>query len=370
MTQPHTIVNSAGSHSLGDAEVEDSESGMMLVNKWDTGHNIECTDDCAETTYIQAYLYDSACTVTNTDATNLGEFNQATWDQYEYRPGDYSIRYFCQDGLESDARAVLEHEACRDLQNVDNMLPIIQVLGMAEMTIEASHAANYVDDGATCSDQGDGIISQNVEVSGDVVNLSRVGTYVIQYNCVDSHSNGAPTETRTVHVAQTSCPTCSSDLDITTGPFYREAGFVYTDEPVNCEDHIDGPVATHMDGEVDVDTTGTYILTYTAVNSVGLYNYGPTCREGYGPNNYYRTIVVQDTLKPVIQVKYKGVLVERSATDDVGTNEQENPAWDGALANLEESGFMAEATSSSVNGWVIGAVASAVTGLALLGMSA
>jgi len=31
--------------------------------------------------------------------------------------------------------------------------------------------------------------------------------------------------------------------------------------------------------------------------------------------------------------------------------------------------FMAEETTSSVNGWVIGAIASAVTGLALLGFS-
>merc|ERR1712188_252036 len=32
---------------------------------------------------------------------------------------------------------------------------------------EATHQGNYIDDGATCSDQVDGVISQNVEVSGD-----------------------------------------------------------------------------------------------------------------------------------------------------------------------------------------------------------
>merc|ERR1711988_1966266 len=33
---------------------------------------------------------------------------------------------------------------------------------------KATHQGNYIDDGATCSDQVDGVISQNVEVSGDV----------------------------------------------------------------------------------------------------------------------------------------------------------------------------------------------------------
>merc|ERR1711907_765402 len=77
-----------------------------------------------------------------------------------------------------------------------------------QMTLEATHQGNYIDDGATCSDQVDGVISQNVEVSGDVVNLSKVGTYTITYNCKDSANNAAPAARRTVVVAQTSCPRC------------------------------------------------------------------------------------------------------------------------------------------------------------------
>merc|ERR1712224_852371 len=69
---------------------------------------------------------------------------------------------------------------------------IIQILGSDQMTLEATHQGNYIDDGATCSDQVDGVISQNVEVSGDVVNLSKVGTYTITYNCKDSANNEAP----------------------------------------------------------------------------------------------------------------------------------------------------------------------------------
>merc|ERR1711881_561687 len=40
-----------------------------------------------------------------------------------------------------------------------------------------------------------------------------------------------------------------------------------------------------------------------------------------------------------------------------------------AHANLAAGGWMAEESTSSVNGWVVGAIASAVAGLALLGYS-
>merc|ERR1719258_785988 len=109
------------------------------------------------------------------------------------------------------------------------------------MTLEATHEGNYIDDGATCSDQVDGVISQNVEVSGDVVSLSKVGSYTITYNCKDSAGNAAPTLSRYVHVAQTSCPTC-----VITG-----------------KDEL-----THETvGSVNVGKTGKYVLTYRAKNS-------------------------------------------------------------------------------------------------------
>lgn len=69
----------------------------------------------------------------------------------------------------------------------------------------------------------------------------------------------------------------------------------------------------------------------------------------HGPKKYTRTVVVEDTLKPVISLKYKGTKVPQAGL---------SVKW------------MAETASSSVNGWIIGSVASAVTGLALLGFSA
>merc|ERR1711924_497302 len=162
-------------------------------------------------------------------------------------------------------------KACRQIENVDHTKPVIQILGSDSMTLEATHEGNYIDDGATCSDQVDGVISQNVEVSGDVVNLSKVGSYTITYNCKDSAGHGAPTLSRYVHVAQTSCPTC-----VITGKdeLTHEASFPYTDQGAVCTDIIDGTVTAETVDSVDVGKTGKYVLTYRAKNSVGLWNDG------------------------------------------------------------------------------------------------
>ena len=110
-----------------------------------------------------------------------------------------------------------------------------------------------------------------------------------------------------------------------------------------------------------VETVGTYFITYWAINSVGLRSDGK-CRGT--SNTYVRTVVIQDTLKPVIQIKYKGNEVAKGGSEDKGTNGEANPAYQGGK---DAGHFMAEETATStVNGWVIGAVASAVSGLALL----
>merc|ERR1711977_388416 len=128
----------------------------------------------------------------------------------------------------------------------------------------------------------DGNISQDVEVSGDVVNMAAVGTWEINYNCEDSAGQKALQATRTVIV----------------------------------------------------ELTGTYVLTYSATDKNGNGQTGKC-----GKAHFMKTVVVEDTMVPIISLKYKG------------------------------NKLMAESTST-VNGWVIGAVASAVSGVALLGYAA
>merc|ERR1711964_318285 len=198
--------------------------------------------------------------------TGVGSTTQGTQRFPEYEAGTYALRYVTVDHVSKTV------STCRQIENVDHTPPVIQILGSDNMTLEATHEGNYIDDGATCSDQVDGVISQNVEVSGDVVNLSKVGAYTITYNCKDSAGNAAPTLSRQVTVKQTSCPTCIIQPEAVdhSVAIFHEASFPYTDEGAICSDIIDGTVSTHPDNPVDVGVTGTYIITYRAQNSVGL----------------------------------------------------------------------------------------------------
>merc|ERR1712238_141986 len=118
------------------------------------------------------------------------------------------LKYVCKD------EANLKATACRTFINIDKTKPVITVLAAANKSdgiwyVEASRDNNYVDAGATCSDMVDGNISQDVEVSGDVVNMAAVGTYKINYNCEYSAGQTAFPATRTVIVEDKTCLTCS-----------------------------------------------------------------------------------------------------------------------------------------------------------------
>jgi len=323
-------------------------------------------------------------------AGNRGTKQAGTQVFPEYEAGTYAIQY-----TTTDSRHTVT--GCRQIENVDHTHPIIQILGSDVMTLEATHQGNYIDDGATCSDQVDGVISQNVEVSGDVVNLSKVGTYTITYNCKDSANNAAPPATRTVVVAQTSCPKCTVHGNAVVE---HEASFPYTDAGASCSDVIDGAVTTHCSSDnaawtaadgcsnlVDVSITGVYNIVYTAQNTVGLWNNGANCRGG--ASTYGRKVTVSDTLRPVITLRYKGAKVAQGTRDATGDETADSKHHgtlntkhvadpNGLNKDVADTEFpdthtlptlMAEETTSSVNGWVLGAIASAVAGLALLGYS-
>jgi len=344
----------------------DGHFGGTNQSKW-TGAT--CTDACnPNPTMIATLHHGKNC---SGDLVTGDHQAGALQNFPEYAPGDYSIKYTCTDGDNGDARPALMGSDCRHIQNVDATKPIIQILGSDSMVLEATHQGNYVDDGAVCYDQVDGVISQNVEVSGDVVNLAKVGTYVITYNCKDSAGNVAPTESRTVQVQQTECPKCTMSL-CTSGSdhsqnnctFDHEASFDYTDAGASCSDEIDGNVDYNVTNPVDVEVTGTYVVTYRAKNSVGLWN--DDCTDPCVGNpteqcerNYTRTINVVDTLKPIIEVKYNGNRVAiGTANDRAVHNSSINPM----------SKLMAE-SAGSANTWLMGAAAAAVAGVALLGFS-
>merc|ERR1712100_473705 len=63
-----------------------------------------------------------------------------------------------------------------------------------------------------------------------------------------------------------------------------------------------------------------------AQNTVGLWNDGASCRGG--ANEYYRLVKVQDTLRPVITLKYKGSVVAKGTHDVSGFGETASPKYE------------------------------------------
>merc|ERR1711998_727339 len=238
------------------------------------GNGYGCYDICSSTT-TEVKWVKKAC-----DESDSGsEFNML-------KPGTYYLKYTCRDLSDNTATA------CRTFVNVDKTRPVITVLQAANdnrgvWTVEASRDNNYVDAGATCSDMVDGNISQDVEVSGDVVNMAAVGTYKINYNCEDSAGQTAVQATRTVVVQDNTCPTCK--VPGGTSTITVEASFPYTEEQSTCTDTLDGAMPNAgVYGKVNVEQTGTYVLTYSATDKNGNGRNQKKCAQAH----FTKTVVV------------------------------------------------------------------------------
>jgi hypothetical protein len=220
----------------------------------------------------------------------------------------------------------------------------------------------YNDAGASCSDFVDGPLSHAVEVHGDIVNRNTQITaeFTIKYDCSDLSGNVAPQASRLVRVTDLVLPVIflRGASDIT-----YEAGYAYVDEKAYVSDNMapcTEPASSCVDATKTGDTVnhlveGDYYITYSA-----------TDLSGNEAVEVIRKVTIDDTLKPVI------VLHERSNSaplgdviigDEHGHEENTTP---NAAGNHPVS-LMAETTS--VNGWFIGAIACAVTGVALLGLA-
>ena len=93
-------------------------------------------------------------------------------------------------------------QTCLDNNNDGwcDQFPTMSIIGDSVLLLGLEPGEEYTDDGATCSDNEEGDISNQVEVSGQVVNMSVPNMYEIYYNCSDGNGNAAQTLIRTVVV--------------------------------------------------------------------------------------------------------------------------------------------------------------------------
>ncbi|MCP4815746.1 MAG: DUF5011 domain-containing protein, partial [Planctomycetaceae bacterium] len=94
-----------------------------------------------------------------------------------------------------------------------NDRPMITVLGDSNLMIEGLRAGQYSDAGATAWDVEDGDLTNDVSVSGDLVNLGKSGAYTLRYDVEDSAELAAAQQIRTVTVVDTLPPIITLRLD-------------------------------------------------------------------------------------------------------------------------------------------------------------
>jgi len=168
----------------------------------------------------------------------------------------------------------------------DTGSPVITLIG--NQTINLQKGDTYTELGATATDavDDDTTLTSNITLTG-TVDTGNNGTYTRSYGVTDSSGNAAVPVTRTIIVLDTGIP-----LITLTGsdPINHEQGTPFNDPGATASDAVDGDMGTILAPEsVDINTGGTYALTYNISDSTG--NAASTVN---------RDVIVADTIKPVI----------------------------------------------------------------------
>ena len=196
--------------------------------------------------------------------------------------GSYTVTYNVTDSSGNAAS-----EVTRTVSVTDTTVPVITLVGDAEITVEVG--STYTDLGATASDNYDGDITTDI-VTVNNVDTSVIGSYTVTYNVTDSMLEMLLQEvTRTVSVTDTTVPviTLVGDAEITV-----EVGSTYTDLGATASDNYDGDISADIVTVNNVDTSvviGSYTVTYNVTDS-----------SGNAASEVTRTVSVTDTTAPVI----------------------------------------------------------------------
>ena len=145
-------------------------------------------------------------------------------------------------------------------------IPDITLLGEAEVSLELG--STYTDAGATAVDNIDGDITANI-VTVNSVDVNTVGTYTVTYNVSDAAGNAATQVTRTINITpDVTIPviTLLGESEVSL-----ELGSIYTDAGATAVDNIDGDITANIVtvNSVDVNTVGTYTVTYNVSDAAG-----------------------------------------------------------------------------------------------------
>ena len=234
--------------------------------------------------------------------------------------GDYTVTYTATDAEGNEGTAT------RTVHVRDTIAPVIELNGDATVTLELGDA--YSDDGATVDDN-DPDYAGTVTTSS-TVNENEAGTYKVTYTAPADAANNSPDSViRTVVIEDTTKPIIDLTGDSTAT---LELGDAYTEEGATVSDNDpDYAETVTITGTVDEGETGTYTITYTA----------PADAAGHSPDSVIRTVVIEDTTKPIIDLNGDSkVTLELgdAYSDDGATVDDNDPDYAGTVT-----------TSSTVN---------------------
>ncbi len=191
--------------------------------------------------------------------------------------GIYSITYNVTDSSGNTAIPVT-----RTINVIDNQAPTITLLGSNPQIILVG--TPYTELGATTTDNYDTNLIPSINSTG--VNTNVTGTYSVIYSVTDSNGNNATQVSRTVTVVDTQAPIITL---LGTNPQTITVGNPYLEQGSTVSDNLDvGLVASVDSSSLNINTVGTYSVTYSVTDSSG--NTATTTR----------TINVVDITPPVI----------------------------------------------------------------------
>ncbi|MDB4638441.1 DUF5011 domain-containing protein [bacterium] len=223
-------------------------------------------------------------------------------------PGSYLVSFTA-----TDAAGNAAVEVTRTVIVEDTSPPVITLTGSASVTIEAG--SEYTDAGATASDTLDGAIPVVVD---NKVNTQVPGSYLVSFTATDAAGNAAVEVTRTVIVEDTSPPviTLTGSASVTI-----EAGSEYTDAGATAFDTLDGAIAVVVDNKVNSQVPGSYLVSFTATDAAGNAAVEVT-----------RTVIVEDTLPPVITLTGSASVTIETGSEYTDAGATASDTLDGTIA--------------------------------------
>ena len=226
--------------------------------------------------------------------------------------GSYTLTYNVTDSAGNAATPVV-----RTVNVADTGAPVITITGANPLNHEINTA--YVDPGATASDAADGDLTLDI-ITVNNVNTSVAGTYTVTYDVTDSQGNPAAQQVRTVNVGDFTAPVITRLGSATVNV---EQGTSYTDAGATASDNVDGDLTSSIvkTGTVAPNTAGTYIISYNVSDAAGN-----------AATQVNRTVVVADTIAPVITLIGNSTINHEQGTTFTDPGASASDSFDGDIS--------------------------------------